>query len=268
MTSSQLTRLINWAAMLIALALLALVFYHIYQRHFLQSGVGQNYSFDDLPAASEAPVSADIEQIVGQHIFGKVPVAPKQPIVSKPKPKPKVVPKTPLKIALTGIIDGATPETGMAMLEVERGKTIVIAVGEKIGKTDATLHQVLPGEVLIDRGGTIESVKMVRKILSLASLDDQLFNTLPQSGASSQAENTLPQPYDEANDPNAASLIPPPAPVPVPVPVPRAVDPAEEQVNRAASARARRSLEREEIRRNQKNMPMKTLPVPKALQRL
>lgn len=256
MTPSQLTRLINWAAMLIALSLLALVFYHIYQRHFLQSGIGQDYSFDDLPTLSETPVTADIKQIVGKHIFGKVPVAPKQQVVSKSKPKPKVVPKTPLKIALTGIIDGATPETGMAMLEVERGKTIVIAVGEKIGKTDATLHQVLPGEVLIDRGGTIESVKMVRKTLSLASLDDQLFNVLQQPGrdSSTQPENTLPQPYIEQNDPAA--------------PPPNFDEVEANRFEEQDSARAQRALEREALEPNQQNLPMKKLPIPKALKRL
>ena len=68
----------------------------------------------------------------------------------------------------------------MAILEVERGRTLVVAVGEKIGDTDAVLHQVLPGEILIDRDGTIESVKMVRKTLSIASLDPALSSNLPQ----------------------------------------------------------------------------------------
>lgn len=254
MTPSQLTRLINWAAMLIALSLLALVFYHIYQRHFLQSGVGQNYSFDDLPTASETPVTADIKQMVGKHLFGMVPQAPKQPVVSKQEPKSKAVPKTPLKIALTGIIDGATPETGMAMIEVERGKTIVIAVGEKIGKTDATLHQVLPGEVLVDRNGAIESVKMVRKTLSLASLDNQLFNALPQSSGSQQPINTLPQPYIEQDDPAA--------------PPPNFDEVEAKQFEEQDSARTKRKVERERNKRGQRNLPIKNLPIPKTLKRL
>jgi type II secretory pathway component PulC len=181
MTLSQFTRTINWVAMPIALALLAMVAYHIYQRHFEQRQTGVNYQFDDLPTANKAPVKADVNAIVDKHVFGRVPEIPKQlPAVVKKAEPVKQAPKTKLNIKLTGIIVGTTPENGMAMLEVERGRTLVVSVGQKIGKTDAILHQVLPGEVLIDRDGTIESIKMARKTLSLARLDSELLSNLPQ----------------------------------------------------------------------------------------
>lgn len=164
----------------IALIVLVMVAYNIYQRHFVQQQIGSNYLFDDLPTFNKIPVTADIDAIIKAHIFGLVPEKPSQaPTIAKKTPV-KVVPKTRLNIKLTGIIDGDSPENGMAMLEVDRGNTLVVAVGEKIGKTDATLHQVLPGEVLVDREGTIESVKMVRKSLSVASLDPTLIDNLPQ----------------------------------------------------------------------------------------
>lgn len=170
MYSSKITRLINWAAMLFSLVLIAFVLLQIYQRHVLPQAISSNYTFDDLPAQHTAPVIADINKIINQHIFGVVPKA----IVKKTAPKPKTVkprPKSPLNIKLTGIIDDVSPERGMAMLEVQRGKTLVVGVGEKIGKTEAVLHQVLPGEILIDRGGEIESIKMVRKTLKTIILN-------------------------------------------------------------------------------------------------
>ncbi len=267
MTASQLTRVINWVAMLIALLLLALVSYHIYQRHFVQLGVGQNYQFDDLPGASEAPVTADIQQIIDKHIFGEVPAQPKQVIAQKPKPQPKPAPKTKLNITLTGIIDGANSDNGMAMLEVERGRTIVVSVGDKIGKTDATLHQVLPGEILIDRGGAIESVKMVRKTLTLASLDE-MYNTVGGiSRGNDQPIDTLPQPSD---------TLPPPTET---LPQPSAssatstqiiYDPDLNQGSYQPPARAERRLppnfKRASQPRNIDTTPKNKLPIPRALQ--
>lgn len=180
MTPSQLTRTMNWIAMPVALILLAMVAYHIYQRHFKQQQIGQAYQFDDLPTVDQVVVTADIQQIIDAHVFGLVPETPSlEPVAVKTEPA-IAVPMTPLNIKLTGIIDSDSPENGIAMLEVDRGRTLVVSVGEKIGKTDAILHQVLPGEVLLDRNGTIESVKMARKTLSLAKLDTTLIDSLPQ----------------------------------------------------------------------------------------
>lgn len=266
--------------MLIAITLLALVLQHIYQRHFSQQGAGQKYSFDDLPESNEAPVTADINQIIEQHIFGVVPVAPKRPVVRKPKPKAVVAPKTRLDITLTGIIDGRHSKTSLAMLEVERGKTIVVEVGEKIGDTEAILHEVLPGEVLIDRDGTIESVKMVRKTLSLASLDDHLFNVLSEpedqyqsissdSGVD-QALDTLPQPssvlpetYDEPLDP---ALYGDPEAEAQAIESSRANDPDPSTAENYDEAQ--QNIGRNLPASDQPNMPLKRLPIPRALKRL
>jgi len=217
--------------MLVSLSMLALVSYQVYLRHFTQLEVGRNYQFDDLPTAGEAPVSADITAIVDKHVFGMVP----QEIVSAPAPvvkeAPMPAPKTRLNIKLTGVIDGMTPETGMAMLEVDRGRTLVVSVGETIDKTDAVLHQVLPGEILIDRDGTIESVKMVRKTLSVAQLDTALLDSLPQ-------------PYAPENDPNYQP----------PAPARKTATTAEPQQATAETDEA------------VSTPPMSVLPIPRALQ--
>ncbi len=203
MTPSQITRTINWIAMPIALAALGLVSLYIYQQHFLQTTDSRQYQFDDLPTATTPAVTADINAIISQHLFGQQPKTPPRPVANRPAPssQPKPAPRTRLNLKVTGIIDGSSPENGMAILEVERGKTLVVAVGEKIGDTDAVLHQVLPGEILIDRGGTIESVKMERESLSLASLDPALSSNSPQLDTNSGSSNlsNLPQPHNDQN---------------------------------------------------------------------
>jgi len=142
MTHSQITRLLNWSAIAIALSLMALVSYQLYLRHLVQQTTSLSYQFDDLPSSVEAPVTANIDEIIKQHVFGVVPeiVETREPEAVKVAPKP--APKTRLNIKLTGIIHGSTAQSGMAMLEVDRGRTLVVTVGEKIDKTDAVLHQV------------------------------------------------------------------------------------------------------------------------------
>lgn len=198
MTTSQITRFINWIAISVAIVLLAMVGYHTYRQHFLARDMGSNYQFDDLPSFEKIVLDADIDKIINMHLFGVVPKTPQvKPVAAKPPPA-KAAPKTKLDIRLSGIINGPTPESGLAMLEVKRGRTLVVSVGEKIGKTGAILHQVLPGEILIDRDGTLESVKMVRKTLNLSRPDRELFQNLPQPYVEPpQSEQKSSQPTDQ-----------------------------------------------------------------------
>ncbi|MFT5258435.1 MAG: type II secretory pathway component PulC [Saprospiraceae bacterium] len=182
MSHAQLTKTINWFALAIALALLVLVGLHIYKKHFLAVAGSNDYLFSDLPTQAAAPLEADIQKVVQAHIMGEIPKVTSAPkaVVEKPKP---AAPKTKLNIRLTGVIDGATPESGFAMIEIKPGKTAVLAVGEAIGDTGAILHQVLPGEVLVDRNGQIESVKMKRKSLELSQQlpNSSLINLMDES---------------------------------------------------------------------------------------
>ncbi len=170
MTSNeaQITRILNWVALGVAGVLLLVVALDIYQRHLFSSTSvdAAGLQFDDLPGSQSQPLIASTEGAIAQHIFGKKPVAPKvvQQAPSKPKPKPR----TPLKVTLTGVIEGATPETGLAILSAGRGKTPpVIAVGEEIGKTGAILKEVYPGKIVVDRDGYDEEVELKRKELKI-----------------------------------------------------------------------------------------------------
>ena len=190
MTKSQLSRLLNWEAMGLSLLIYALVVYHIYQQHFVKVSHQQEYSFSDLPSFADVPVTADIQQIADMHLFGEVPKAPIKEIAKPAAPNP--APVTRLNIKITGVIVGNTPESGIAMFKVDQGRTLVVAVNENIGTTGATLHQVLPGEALIDRNGKIKSIKMVRHAFSLTKLDDESIISLPQPLAESQTPNYIP----------------------------------------------------------------------------
>lgn len=256
MTYSQITRLLNWSAITIALSLVALVSYQLYVRHFVQITTSSNYQFDDLPGAAEVPVTADIDKIINKHIFGMMPeiIEPRQPEVVKVEPRP--APKTRLNIKLTGIIDGSTAQSGMAMMEVDRGRTVVVAVGEKIDKTDAVLHQVLAEEILIDRDGTIESVKMVRKTLSIAKLESDLFDSLPQPYIEDHNLESYSRPKVIPSPPESIRKTPPPA---------GQYGKPEMQNTAKTTPDNGFSISAPPPRRTT-NEPMKTLPIPRMLQ--
>ncbi len=260
MSQAQVTRLINWAAIAVALVLLMLVGLHIYKKHFLAATQNDDFLFNDLPTVLAAPLTADIQQIVSAHIMGQVPklVPQAKPVVKKDEPKP-AAPKTKLDIILTGVIDGATPETGFAMIEIKRGKTAVLAVGESIGKTGAVLHQVLPGEVLVERDGVIESVKMKRKTLELAQQlpNESLIDLMGQdSGLRASANEGLDDDYNNTDENINYEEI-----------TTAVRNQAEISGESAGTGAQKKSLRRKSAEPDNSKV-MRTLPIPKKLLRL
>lgn len=166
-TEAQVTRILNWVALVIAAILLLVVLADIYKRNlFSENAVAASqYSFDDLPGKGGKVLSANMDGIISKHIFGEKPKAappPKaEPVVKKPPP-----PKAKLNVKISGIIEGGSPESGFAMLNTGKGSQVV-GVGEELGTTGAILKAVYPDRVVFDRDGHEESVEMKRKTLDL-----------------------------------------------------------------------------------------------------
>jgi len=253
MSYSQFTRLMNWSAIAISLSLLALVSYQLYMRHLVPQAADKTYQFDDLPGEVQAPVTADIDAIINRHMFGEVPIEVARVEPTIVRAEPKLAPKTRLNIKLTGVIVGTTSENGMAMMEVDRGRTVVVAVGEKIDKTDAVLHQVLPGEILIDRDGTIESVKMVRKSLNIVKLKSELLDALPQPYVEDARVDTYQKPTPGPASSNSGQ----------PLSAPGTSGAGAQGETRYSDTGER--ISPENLPRTPRE-PMKTLPVPRMLQ--
>ncbi len=195
MTSNeaQFTRILNWAALGVAGVLLLVVVLDIYQRHLFSSTSVDTagLQFDDLPGTQSQPLIASTDGAIAQHIFGKKLVMPNN-VVTKAVPKPKPKPRTPLKVTLTGVIEGATPETGLAMLGTGRGKTSVVAIGEEIGKTGAVLKEVYPAKIIVDRDGYDEEIELKRNELKInTELPDMPINdSITITGAISAGETS------------------------------------------------------------------------------
>ena len=184
-TEAQITRLINWVAVVFALGLLAAVLFNIYQRNLFSDSLGDSteFQFSDLPGQGDAPLSAGVTDIIDQHLFGAKPFkAEAVAVAPAPKVEKKAPPRAKLNVELIGVVEGIG-EGGMAMLRLKNRKTAVVSVGEKIGKTKATLTAVHANDITVDRDGYEETLKMVRKKLTVAKLDVDP-NLLPRPSAS------------------------------------------------------------------------------------
>jgi hypothetical protein len=153
----------SWALLAAAMVALAAVGIEVFQRHIADPPV-QQFNFGSLKR-QDADERVSLAGIINAHIFGTVPV------VTQPS-KPKVVeaPKTKLNLSLTGVITSPDPNQGRAMIEIQRGQTSVVLVGNEIGNTGAKLDAVFADHILIQHRGALEKLVIERDSLKLDDL--------------------------------------------------------------------------------------------------
>ncbi|MBS0377607.1 MAG: type II secretion system protein GspC [Proteobacteria bacterium] len=95
----------------------------------------------------------DLAAITNAHLFGTAPVA-KQDAANAPA--------TSMALVLTGIIAGADPQSGLAIVGPTPQATKVYAVGDTIAG-GPKLHSVYSDRVVIDRDGQLESLALPRQ---------------------------------------------------------------------------------------------------------
>ena len=140
----------------LALAILGWVGYDAYER-----GVFENGGLRPVVAAVE-PVKAsttrvDMRNVLNANLFGRA----KQKVTKKVV----VAPPTRLNLKLVGIMARTPESSSLALIEISRGKQQVVRIGQTIGKSGATLNQVLTNHVLIERNGKLEKLAIKRSAL-------------------------------------------------------------------------------------------------------
>ncbi len=119
------------------------------------SGRGQRIE----PAAAvraDRGQSVDVAAITNAHLFGNPPVA------ARPGQDAANAPQTSMPLVLTGIIAADDPRNGLAILGENANNAKVYAVGDNV-PGGAKLHSVFNDRVVIDRGGTLESLVLPRQ---------------------------------------------------------------------------------------------------------
>ncbi len=102
-------------------------------------------------ARSQRP-AADIQSVISAHLFG---VATVDPAVQDPDNAPQ----TTANLVLAGTIATQDPRRGVAIIS-DGGPAKVYSVGDSVG--GASLHSVYLDRVVLDRGGTLETLPLPR----------------------------------------------------------------------------------------------------------
>lgn len=131
------------------------------QLAFIVTGLGG--ASRSKASAAHPPVVAprhvvDIVSITNSHLFGLPPVAA---VVQNRDPEN--APQTSLPLVLTGIIAADDPQNGLAILGQSAQSTKVFAVGDNV-PGGAKLHSVFSDRVVIDRGGSLETLMLPHQV--------------------------------------------------------------------------------------------------------
>lgn len=103
-----------------------------------------------LPYAS-TDLQYDIDDLVAAHLFGDPAEAGKTPDTTH-------APETQLRLRLMGMISSGNQDFSRALIGVNSGEVSAYRVGEGIADTDAVVHSVDAGRVLLNRAGAMESL--------------------------------------------------------------------------------------------------------------
>lgn len=97
----------------------------------------------------------DISDIAQAHLFG---------IAAEPRPDSVVeAPETRLQLDLMGLVASADDRLARAIIRVNGTRVQPYAVGDSINGTDAAVHSVESRRVLLQRGGSLESLLLKRE---------------------------------------------------------------------------------------------------------
>jgi general secretion pathway protein C len=158
-TNEWLTRLQAKGPQLVSLLLGALILAQVLQ---------MAYSLLATPLKSPQPVQKpyvprapremlDIQSVISAHLFGV-------PTVEAVAQDPANAPQSSANLLLAGTIATQDPKHGVAIISDGGGPSKVYSVGERI--SGASLHSVYLDRVILDRGGTLETLLLPRQPLS------------------------------------------------------------------------------------------------------
>ena len=88
-------------------------------------------------------------------------------VKKKPQKRTIKAKKTQLRLKLDGIVAAKQEGMSRAVIKSKNKRSLTYSVGDKIQGTNAKLHSVEAGRVLIDRAGVLESLELERKKVEL-----------------------------------------------------------------------------------------------------
>lgn len=157
-TTDWLSRLQGNGPRLVSLALAALIAVELARIAISLLGSGPARSLQPIvaPATGIQKPRLDVQSVASAHLFG---IATADPSTQDPANAPA----TTANLVLAGTIATQDPKRGVAIVS-DGGPSKVYSVGDKVG--GASLHSVYLDRVILDRGGTLETLLLPRQLPS------------------------------------------------------------------------------------------------------
>lgn len=140
---------------LLSALFLALSFWHTYTRYYGHARIAVvETGAPPLSDTVEPARPVNLTAVAALQLFGAPEREVTVPVV--------VAPQTRLRLRLLGIVATDAENRSRALVQVERGAVVVLAVGDELPGGIATVHAIEQGRILLRRGGALESLELER----------------------------------------------------------------------------------------------------------
>lgn len=133
--------------------------------------------------ASGAATNIDAQLIANTHLFGEADPAE---VVVAPQENHENLAETRLSLSLKGTIASQDDDTSIAIIADNRNEEKIYAIGDTVTQ-GATLHAIYADRVVLNRGGTLEVLKLPKEFPAGAAPVRRNTNTVARTATSTQS---------------------------------------------------------------------------------
>ncbi len=135
-------------------------------------------------AASSGSASIDTQLIANTHLFGEAD--PAEVIAPEPQESHENLPETRLNLSLKGTIASQDENTSIAIIADNRNEEKVYVIKDTVAP-GATLHAIYADRVVLNRGGTLEVLKLPKEFPAGAAPVRRNTNTVARAATNNQS---------------------------------------------------------------------------------
>lgn len=159
-----------------------------------------------IARSTGAATAVDVQAVANAHLFGEAS-ADAAPVVVAPQEDHENLAETRLNLSLKGTIASPNPDTAIAIIADARNEEKVYVIRDTVA-AGVTLHAIYPDRVVLNRGGTLEVLKLPKEFpqgttrvlrdattASRTATNPQSLQTVISQNATKLADVIRPTPY-------------------------------------------------------------------------
>ena len=159
-----------------------------------------------ISRSAGAATAVDVQAIASAHLFGEAS-ADSEPVAVVPQEDHENLAETRLNLSLKGTIASPDPEAAIAIIADARNEEKIYVIRDTV-TAGATLHAIYADRVILNRGGTLEVLKLPKEFpqgtgpvrrnsttVNRTSANTQTLQTVVAQNATKLADVIRPTPY-------------------------------------------------------------------------